>query len=146
MWLDVEALGLLAALAGDRIRAEEPGVLDQLGPAKSLQNGVHLADVHRPAEWPASPVGPADDRVEVGIERVERLLLEANRVLARPCPQFGDHGDAPVDRRLDDRPRPDDPALLEAIGDLLEGLLARHELLEAEPAVRRRRGGHDEDA
>ena len=41
--LELEALGLLAALAGHRVRPEQPDVLDQLGPADALEYGVDLA-------------------------------------------------------------------------------------------------------
>src|SRR4029079_5517896 len=122
----------LAALAGDRVGAEEPGVLDELRPAEALEHGVDLADVDRSAERPARSLWSARDRVEVRVQRLERVVLEPAGVLAGTALELRDDLPAAGDRRLDDRPRADDPRLLEAVGDRLERLLAGDELVEAE--------------
>ena len=92
----------LAALAGDRVGAEEHDLVDELGAPQVLQHGVHLAGLHGPPERPAGAVGPAGQRGVVAVEREQRVALQ---LLGRG-PRRGDErrhdGDALVVRRLDD--------------------------------------------
>ena len=55
---EFEALGGLASLAGERVGGKKPYVFDILDPLDPLDDGVHLADMHGPAERPAIGVGP----------------------------------------------------------------------------------------
>src|SRR5438309_3946377 len=131
MGLDDEPLNGLARLARDRVGPEQPGVLDQLGAAQSLQDRVDLADVDRPAEGPASAIRTADDRMEVVKQGVERFRLQPRWVRVRSGPKLGDDRHAAVDRRLDEYSGADHAGILEAMGDALQRLLGRHQLLEA---------------
>jgi len=57
--LQVEALGHLATLPGDRVRTEQADILDELGPAQPLEHRVDLAHLDGPAERPARALGAA---------------------------------------------------------------------------------------
>src|SRR6266849_8804857 len=144
--LDDEPLDGLAALTRHRVRPEQPGVLDKLRATQALQHRVDLADVDRPAEGPAIAVRPAADRMEVLVERLQRLPLQPRGVRARPRAQLGDDRHPTVDRRLDQHPRPNHARILQPPGDALQCLLAGHELLEAEPAVAAARRRDHQDA
>ena len=133
--LDVEAVGRLAPLAGHRVGAEQPDILDQLRAPQPLERRVDLAALDRPAERPAGAVLAALGGVEVAVQRLERLLLEPHRVDARPGAQPRHDRDAPVDRRLDDHPRAHEAGLVQTAGDLLEGRLRGQQLLEPDPAA-----------
>jgi hypothetical protein len=87
----------------------------------------------------------AGDRVEVRVERPQRILLEARRGHPRSRPQPGDDRDPAVDRRLDDHARPHHARLVEAGRDPGQGVVRRDELLEAQAPVGGLRRGHDED-
>src|SRR5260370_19724783 len=100
MGLDDEPLDRLAPLARDRVGAEQPGVLHQLGAAEALEHGIDFAHVDRPAEGPAIAVRTAADRMKVAEERLQRIRLQAGRARARTGAQFGDPPYAPVHRRL----------------------------------------------
>ena len=63
--LEIESLGHLAALAGDRISPEETHVLDQLGPAQPLEDSVDLAHLDREVS------------VEVVGQPTTRLVIDA---------------------------------------------------------------------
>jgi len=78
--LDIEALGRLAALPADRIRTEDPDVLDHLRAANGLERREDLAGEDRPAEGPARAVRPAEGRVVIAEEGIESVLLEHPQV------------------------------------------------------------------
>src|SRR2546429_2743957 len=136
MRFDSEALNGLASLARHRVRPEEPGVLDELGAAQSLQARVDLADVDRPAEGPAIAIGTADDRMEVVKQGVQRFRLQPRRVRIRAGPELGDDRHAAVDRRLDEHSRADNAGILEAMGDALQRLLGGYQVVATPPGRR----------
>src|SRR5260370_25665681 len=146
MGLDDEPLHGLAPLARDRVGAEQPGVLHQLGAAQALEHGIAFADVDRPAEGPASAVRTAAYRMKVAEQRLQRIHLQARWACARTWAQFGDHRYAAVDGRLDEHPRADHTRLVKAAGNALQRLLGGHELLEAEAAVVAAGCRHHQDA
>src|SRR5260370_4505257 len=146
MGLDDEPLHGLAPLARDRVGAEQPGVLHQLGAAQALEHGIAFADVDRPAEGPASAVRTAAYRMKVAEQRLQRIHLQARWACARTWAQFGDRGYAAVDGRLDEHPGADHTRLVKGGGNALQRLLGGHELLEAEAAVVAAGCRHHQDA
>src|SRR2546422_11746105 len=78
--LQLDAIGLLALVAGPRVRGPHFRVLHPLHPGNALEHRVDLAEDHRTAERPAVSIWAAPDGVEVAVERLERRLLQPGRV------------------------------------------------------------------
>src|SRR6202035_5943787 len=77
--LDHQPLDRLATLSGDRVGSKQARILNQLGATQSLQHRVDLANMDRSAERPAGSVGTAADGMEIAVERVEGIALQAGR-------------------------------------------------------------------
>ncbi len=69
----------LAALAGDRIGREHPGVLDQVDAVDPLGDAEHLAEQDGATERPPVALGPAAQRIEVAVERLRARRPAAGR-------------------------------------------------------------------
>src|SRR5207249_6001762 len=67
--IDLEPLHRLAAVPGDRIGGQKPGILDKLRSREALEHGIDLADVERPPEGPSVAGGASGDRAEVAVQR-----------------------------------------------------------------------------
>src|SRR3984893_10940113 len=146
MGLEVETLKTPAALLLPRVCPEQPHILHQLDATQRLEYRVDLAEMDRTSEWPAPAVGSAADRVEVRVERLQRLLLQTRGVGAAPRPQAGHHRETAVEGRLHQDARPDHPALVQPALDPVQGLIGGHPLPECKPATAAGDRGHDEDA
>src|SRR3984893_13147926 len=146
MGLEVETLKRAAALPLHRVCPEQAHILHQLDAAQRLEYRVELAEMDGTSEWPAPTVGSAADRVEVRVERLQRVLLQARGVGAGPRAQARHHGEASVEGRLHQDARPDHPALVQPALDSAQGLIGGHQLLEGKPATAAGGRRHDEDA
>src|SRR3981081_594347 len=123
MGLEVETLKSAAALPLHRVCPEQPPILQQLDAGQRLEYRVDLAEMDRTSEWPAPAVGSAADRVEVRVERLQRLFLQPRGGGAAPRPQAGHYSEAAVEGRLHQDARPDHPALVQPALDPAQGLI-----------------------
>src|SRR6202035_617777 len=135
VWLDHKPLDRLATLAGYRVGSKQARVLHQLGATQSLQHRIDLANMDRAAERPAGSVGTAADGMEIAVERVEGIALQAGRGGPRTGTQLCYDRDAAVDRGLDQHARADDARFVQPPADPLQRLLVGDQLLETKPAV-----------
>ena len=114
--------GLGRLLAGLEVRLVDAQDLHELDAVDRVHDAVQLALVERAAERPAARRGrrrAADERVEVRVERVRDVLLDARGVGERRGLQVDDDGQAAEAARQQLHRRADQPALVEVLGDLL---------------------------
>ena len=82
--------------------------------------------------------------MEPGVQRLERLLLQPDRIDPGASPEPGHHRHAAIHGRLHDHTRARQPGLVQPPRHLLEGRLGRQQLLEAHPTPVAGNGRHDQ--
>src|SRR2546421_7596012 len=67
----LNAVNVLAPLAGEWVRGEQAGLLDRLDPGDSPENLVDVVQGHSSPERPSRTVRTTDDRMEKPVESVQ---------------------------------------------------------------------------
>src|SRR2546421_810765 len=67
----LNAVNVLAPLAGEWVRREQAGLLDRLDPGDSPENLVDVVQGHSSPERPPRTVRTTDDRMEIPVESVQ---------------------------------------------------------------------------
>ena len=139
MWVPA---GCGCLLPGPQLGLVHAQDLHELDAVDRVHDLVELALVEHPAERPAVPRAggvAADERVQVGVERLQDLLLDAVQVGPRLGLEVDDdrHASQPHGQQMNRRA--DHAPAVEIAADLAEQVLVRRQLLVGELAI----GGSD---
>src|SRR4051794_19622259 len=143
---DVRAARLGGLLARLQVRLVDAQDAHELDAVDGVHDAVELALVERAAERPAAPGAgrvAADERVQVRVERVRDVLLDARGVRHRARLEVDHDRQAAIPARLELDLRADQAPLVEVLGDLGQQVLVRHQLLVGQAPVGRVDARHE---
>ena len=134
------ALGRLRRLlAGADVRLVHPQDVHELDAVDPVDDSEQLALVQRAAEGPAvrrPPGRAADQRIQIDVERVQDVLLDALQIGQRRRPHVSDDAHASQSDRQQPNAGAKQAALVELRGDHSQQLRLRNQLVQLQEPVR----------